>query len=52
MSHLAQAANLLIAIGGRPVIDSAQTAPSYPGKIPGGVLPQCNATESISQIYC
>ena len=44
MLHLAQAANLLIAIGGRPVIDSAQAVPSYPGKIPGGVLPGLNVT--------
>ena len=44
MLHMAQAANLLIAIGGRPIIDSAQVAPSYPGKIPGGVLPGLNVT--------
>ena len=44
MLHLAQAANLLIAIGGRPIIDSAQAVPSYPGKIPGGVLPGLNIT--------
>ena len=44
MLHMVQAANLLIAIGGRPVIDSAQAAPSYPGKIPGGVLPGLNVT--------
>ncbi len=44
MVHLAQAANLLTAIGGRPIIDSPYAAPSYPGKLPGGVLPGLNVT--------
>lgn len=40
MQHLTHAANILIAIGGRPVIDSSDIAPSYPAKgLPGGVLP-------------
>ena len=44
MLHLAQAANLLIAIGGRPIIDSAQAAPSYPSRLPAGLLPGLNVT--------
>ena len=41
MLHMLQVANLLIAVGGRPTIDSASAAPSYPAKgLPGGVLPQ------------
>ena len=40
MQHMTQAANILIAIGGRPIIDSSAVAPSYPAKgLPGGVLP-------------
>jgi rubrerythrin len=40
MLHMVQVANLLISIGGRPTIDSASAAPSYPTKgLPGGVLP-------------
>lgn len=41
MLHVTQAANILIATGGQPVIDSADTAPSYPTiGLPGGVLPR------------
>ena len=39
MLHMAQAANLLIALGGRPVINSRCFAPVYPGPLPGGVMP-------------
>ena len=39
MLHMAQAANLLIATGGNPVINSHGFVPKYPGKLPGGVLP-------------
>ena len=40
MLHMLQVANLLISIGGRPTIDSASAAPSYPARgLPGGVLP-------------
>ena len=40
MMHFAQAANLLISIGGTPVIDSPDFAPRYPARgLPGGVLP-------------
>ena len=39
MLHVAQAANLLISIGGRPIIDSEEYAPSYPGHLPAGILP-------------
>jgi hypothetical protein len=45
MMHLAQAANLLISIGGDPVIDSASFAPVYPHLgLPGGVLPALYVT--------
>ena len=39
MLHMAQAANLLIALGGHPVINSRCFAPVYPGPLPGGVMP-------------
>ena len=43
MLHMSQSANILIALGGRPVIDSDGTAPSYPTTgLPGGVLPNLN----------
>ena len=45
MTHFLQAANILIAIGGHPVIDSNDTAPSYPAiGLPGGVLPNLHVT--------
>lgn len=40
MLHMLQVANILISIGGKPTINSASTAPSYPATgLPGGVLP-------------
>lgn len=40
MQHMTHAANILIAIGGHPIIDRSDAAPSYPAKgLPGGVLP-------------
>jgi hypothetical protein len=39
MLHFLQAANILIAMGETPVIDSADVTPSYPTRLPGGVLP-------------
>ena len=40
MLHLTQSANLLISVGGRPIIDGPNTAIKYPTKgLPGGVLP-------------
>ena len=44
MLHLAQAANLLISIGGEPRIDDPNIVPSYPGNLPGGVLPSLTVT--------
>ena len=45
MIHMAQAANILIAIGGVPQIDSNETVPSYPTMgLPGKVLPNLNVT--------
>ena len=55
MLHMLQAANLLISVGGRPVIDSASTAPAYPAVgLPGGVLPQLTVSlkkASLDHIY-
>ena len=40
MLHYAQAANILISIGGKVVLDTPETAPKFPRKgLPGGVLP-------------
>lgn len=39
MLHFALASNLLIALGGHPIINSPNFAPKYPGNLPGGVLP-------------
>ena len=55
MLHMAQVANILIAVGGRPIIDSKEWAPKYPAMgLPGNVLPQLNVTlekASISHIW-
>lgn len=37
MNHLALAANLLNAVGGRPVLDHPRVLPRYPGPLPGTV---------------
>ena len=39
MLHMAQAANILIALGGKPIIDDEDHVPKYPGHLPAGVLP-------------
>ena len=45
MLHMTQAANLLIAVGGTPIIDSSEWAPKYPAVgLPGNVLPQLHVT--------
>ena len=45
MLHLVQAANILIALGQTPLIDSNKTAPAYPRVgLPGNVLPRLNVT--------
>ena len=44
MLHLAQAANLLISIGGTPLIDDPSVAVTYPTKLPGNVLPGLTVT--------
>lgn len=58
MLHMSQSANILIAVGGRPLVDSNHTAPSYPTLgLPGGVLPKLNVTlkkaslEHIRKVY-
>ena len=48
MLHFAQAANMLIAVGGNVTIDSKDVVPSYPTVgLPGGVLP--NLTVSLKK---
>ena len=50
MQHMIQAANILIAIGGKPIIDSKDHVPSYPGPLPWGVLPNLKVTlEKLSR---
>ena len=39
MLHMSLAGNILMAIGGNPIIDSADVVASYPTHLPGGVLP-------------
>ena len=53
MLHLVQAANILIAVGGTPIIDSKNTVPTYPTiGLPGGVLPHLRVTlEKASLIH-
>lgn len=40
MLHFTQSANILIAMGEDPLIDSPDVTPSYPTQLPGGVLPK------------
>ncbi len=42
MLHFGLACNLLVAIGGTPLIASETTVPKYPGELPGGVRPGLN----------
>ena len=52
MFHMTQVANILIAIGGVPIINSSEAIPSYPTRLPGGVLPNLNVTlEKLSLEY-
>ena len=55
MLHLTQSANLLISVGGRPIIDSPNAVPKYPAKgLPGGVLPNLEISLrrfSLQQIH-
>lgn len=37
MLHMAQASNILIAIGGTPTLNNADFIPAYPGPLPGGL---------------
>ena len=53
MLHMALAANLLNAIGGAPLVGRPGFVPVYPGRLPGGVLPELRVTLrrcSIEQI--
>ena len=55
MLHLTQAANILISIGGTPIIDSKDTVPKFPTiGLPGRVLPHLKITlekASLTHIY-
>ncbi|XP_066300996.1 uncharacterized protein [Branchiostoma lanceolatum] len=52
MYHMAMAANLLNAIGGEPVLNDPDSAPSYPGQLPAGALPKLNVTlEKMSRAH-
>ena len=44
MLHFTQSANILIAMGEDPVIDSPDVTPSYPTRLPGDVLPKLVVT--------
>jgi photosystem II stability/assembly factor-like uncharacterized protein len=39
MTHFGLACNLLVAIGGTPLLTDASVVPTYPGPLPGGVRP-------------
>jgi len=39
MAHFGLACNLLVAIGGTPLLTDATVVPAYPGPLPGGVRP-------------
>ena len=39
MLHMAQAANILLALKGQLIIDDKNHVPKYPGNLPAGVLP-------------
>ena len=39
MTHFGLACNLLVAIGGTPLLTDAAVVPTYPGPLPGGVRP-------------
>ena len=55
MQHMTQAANILIAVGGSPLIDSPDVSPKYPAVgLPGGVLPSLHVSLkklSLPQVY-
>ena len=55
MMHVAQAANILLSIGGNPVIDDSSFAPTYPHLgLPGGILPKLYVELkklSLEQVY-
>ena len=55
MQHMTQAANILIAVGGSPLIDSPDIAPKYPAVgLPGGVLPSLRVSLqklSLGHVY-
>lgn len=40
MLHMVMVANLINSIGGSPVMNTSAVVPSYPTKLPGGIMPQ------------
>lgn len=44
MLHMGLACNLLVAIGGTPRLNVAESLPTYPGPLPGGVRPELVVT--------
>ena len=44
MLHMAQVANILISLGGQPMIDGPEYLPVFPGPLPAGILPQLEVT--------
>jgi hypothetical protein len=44
MRHMGLACNMLVAIGGTPRLTGPSFVPSYPGPLPGGVLPELTLT--------
>ena len=42
---MATVANILIAIGGAPMINSSEAIPTYPTHLPGGVLPNLDPSK-------
>ena len=42
MQHMAQVCNIINALGGTPVIGRPGAVPTYPGRLPGPVLPDLN----------
>lgn len=47
MEHFCQAANILVAIGGKPAIDDPKFVPSYPGGLPKNIGTQPGQPEFI-----
>ena len=54
MLHMTQSANILIAMNRVPLIDDASVTPTFPTRLPGGVLPGLEVSSkklSLRQVY-